>query len=149
MKASAGFAGGALLTNTGFQQGSVRDLKFLGGTNSTVSSNPACDAIKFNSDCADWIFSNLHLKSFNGWGIELIDGATGAIGYAFLTNVNARNCKAGFHFQSSAPATQRGGGIMMTNCVADNTQGGVGFFPGQIPDSCISKCTGYSPVTDR
>ena len=141
------FTGSALIYYGGGAKGikrlTLRNL-FLCGASSTYSNNPACDGIQLNSDAEDTIIDSVQFRYLNGWALQMLGGASGDVGYAVVTNCIARICKAGYNFQSTAPATHRTGGIAVSNCVADNIQAGDCFVFNEITDSVAANLQGYS-----
>lgn len=143
----AGFTGAALIYfaggGSGIDRTTIRDLRMYGGSG-TTGSNPACDGIQFNSPCQDTVMDGVEIDYLNGWAVQILAGASGFIGYSNLTNVVAKKCAQGFHFASTVPATNRTGGIVMTNCVADDCKTGDSYYFEEVIDNVLSNCQGYS-----
>ena len=133
------FGGGG----AGIHHCGVQNLRFYGGSTNTLA-NLATDAMQFNSPCSDMMFDNVEIEYVNGWALQLIAGNAGDIGYAQLTNVVAKKCAQGFHFKSTNPGANFGGGVSMTNCVADDCKAGDSYFFEDVTDNVMTNCQGYA-----
>jgi hypothetical protein len=76
----------------------VRDIGFAGAS-STVTSNPARNAVELGPGVQHCRLSNLWFQYVNAWCIESVGGASRANLDTMIDRVVCRNCAAGIHVQ--------------------------------------------------
>lgn len=148
LKTLAGFVGAAMIVCSGSstRRFSCSNMAFS-GPSGTYSSNPAADGIQFQTDSTDNHLTDLEFRALNGWAINFQTPPGSSMGYAVISNCVSRAGKAGFQFHSTTPATARSGGIVLTNCVADNCQNGEAYLFDETTDNVLSNCQGYSQTS--
>lgn len=140
------FAGAALILYAGgasLKRLTIRDL-FLSGQSTTYSNNPACDGIQLNSDVQDTLIAGVEFAYLNGWALQLLTGSSGYIGYHQMSNCLARQGAYGYRAASLQPGTDRSGGLLWSNLVADNCQAGDCYQFNEVTDNVMTNCQGYS-----